>query len=100
MLAVEGNRPAAQIVAVAGRIAADFIVLGTHGRSGFERLVLGSVAENWWHGASVRVITVPPPMVATSRLPFRQVLCGIDFSEPSMVALDSRCRWRLSRTRR
>lgn len=87
VLAVDGNSPAAHIVEVAGRIGADLIVLGTHGRSGFERLLLGSVTEKVVRTAQCPVITVPPPMVATSRLPFKRVLCGIDFSEPSMAAL-------------
>jgi nucleotide-binding universal stress UspA family protein len=74
-------------VDVAGRIGADLIVLGTHGRSGFERLLLGSVTEKVVRTARCPVITVPPPSVATSTLPFKRVLCGIDFSEPSMTAL-------------
>ncbi len=49
--------------------------------------MLGSVTEKVVRTAPCPVITVPPPMVATSRLPFKQVLCGIDFSEPSMIAL-------------
>src|SRR6185295_12898358 len=40
----EGNA-AAEIVAKANALRSDVIVLGTHGRSGFERLLLGSVAE-------------------------------------------------------
>ncbi|MGC4081059.1 MAG: universal stress protein [Vicinamibacterales bacterium] len=33
------------------------------------------------------VITVPPPSESTSKLPFKRVLCGVDFSEPSMAAV-------------
>jgi nucleotide-binding universal stress UspA family protein len=33
------------------------------------------------------VLTVPPRAQATSRLPFRRVLCAIDFSEASLGAL-------------
>lgn len=87
VLAVDGGA-AAQIVDVAGRIGADLIVLGTHGRSGFERLLLGSVTEKVVRVAPCPVITVPPPSVATSKLPFARVLCGVDFSEPSMAALN------------
>jgi nucleotide-binding universal stress UspA family protein len=87
VLAVDGNSPAAHIVDVAGRVSADLIVLGTHGRSGFERLLLGSVTEKVVRTARCPVIAVPPPTVATSRLPFKRVLCGIDFSEPSLAAL-------------
>ena len=87
VMAVDGNSPAARIVEVAGRIEADLIVLGTHGRSGFERLLLGSVTEKVVRTSKVPVVTVPPPSVSTSTLPFRRVLCGIDFSAPSMTGL-------------
>lgn len=87
-LAVDGSNAAGQIVGAAGKLDADLIVLGTHGRSGFERLLLGSVTEKVVRTAPCPVITVPPPSVATSKLPFKRVLCGVDFSEPSMAALN------------
>ncbi len=85
---VDGSNVAGQVVDAAGRIDADLIVLGTHGRSGFERLLLGSVTEKVVRTAPCPVITVPPPGVATSKLPFKRVLCGVDFSEPSTAALN------------
>ena len=85
VMAVDGNSPAARIVEVSGRIEADLVVLGTHGRSGFERLLLGSVTEKVVRMSKVPVVTVPPPSVSTSTLPFRRVLCGVDFSAPSMA---------------
>jgi nucleotide-binding universal stress UspA family protein len=42
---LEGE-PVAVLVAEAARLAADLIVLGSHGRSGLRRLALGSVAEH------------------------------------------------------
>ena len=88
VLAVDGSNAAGQIVAVAGRLDTDLIVLGTHGRSGFERLLLGSVTEKVVRTAPCPVITVPPPGVATSKLPFKRLLCGVDFSESSTAALN------------
>lgn len=38
--------PAAEIVRIAGEEAAQMIVLGTHGRTGMTRLLMGSVAES------------------------------------------------------
>ncbi len=38
--------PAHEIVALAGETAADLIVMGTHGRTGVEHLVMGSVARS------------------------------------------------------
>jgi nucleotide-binding universal stress UspA family protein len=46
------------ILAAADRLSADLIVLGTHGRTGLARLVLGSVAEGVAHRAHVPVMLV------------------------------------------
>jgi nucleotide-binding universal stress UspA family protein len=61
--------------------------MGTHGLSGFQHLMLGSVTERVLRKAACPVITVPPRAHATSRLPFSRLLCAIDFSESSMAAL-------------
>ena len=42
---IDVGDPAADILDRAVRLAADLIVIGTHGISGFEHLVLGSVTE-------------------------------------------------------
>lgn len=49
---------AAEILAAANAIEADLILLGTHGRTGVARLVLGSVARNVLHHASSSVLVV------------------------------------------
>jgi nucleotide-binding universal stress UspA family protein len=51
---LDGGRVSAVIVAEARRVQADLIVLGTHGRRGFSRALMGSDAE-----AVVREATVP-----------------------------------------
>jgi nucleotide-binding universal stress UspA family protein len=53
-----GVTTAEQIQHTADTFHADLVVLGTHGRSGFRRLVLGSVAE-----AFVRISTRPVLLV-------------------------------------
>lgn len=45
----------------AGRWPADLVVLGTHGRRGFQRLVLGSAAEQIVRLSPVPVLLVPSP---------------------------------------
>jgi len=82
----EGN-PAERILAHAVLLQANLIVMGTHGRGGFERLIMGSVAEKVLRKATCPVMTVPPPAVATSRLPFTHLLCPVDFSPSSQAAL-------------
>lgn len=83
----EGHNPAAGILECAASLPADLIILGTHGRGALERLLLGSVAEKVLRKASCPVLTVPPKAAATSTLPFQRLLCPVDFSEPSRVAL-------------
>jgi nucleotide-binding universal stress UspA family protein len=67
---------------------ADLIVMGTHGVGGFEHLLLGSVAEKVLRLAVCAVLTVPPHATRTSILPFKRVLCAVDFSEWSLRALE------------
>lgn len=73
--------------AVAG--SADLIVMGTHGRSGFERFLIGSVTERVLRLAPCPVLAVPPhaPAVAAEAV-FSRVLCPIDFSAASLQALE------------
>jgi nucleotide-binding universal stress UspA family protein len=82
------GHPATEILRAAAAAGADLIVLGTHGVGGFEHLLLGSVAEKVLRRAACPVLTVPPRVRATSILPFRRLLCAVDFGEPSRAALE------------
>ena len=86
---VEAGDPRRAILAAAASLPADLLVLGTHGRSGFDRLVLGSVTEKVLRKAACPVLTVPPPVTGTAGAPvlFKRILCPVDFSESSMNAL-------------
>lgn len=53
-----GAHPAEEIVAVAKESSADLIVLGTHGRRGLKRLVMGSDAELVLRHSPVPVLLV------------------------------------------
>jgi nucleotide-binding universal stress UspA family protein len=55
---VEQGDPARTIVEVAEREGYDLIAMGTHGRSGFAHLLLGSVAEKVVRRSSCPVLTV------------------------------------------
>ena len=68
-------------------LPADLIVMGTHGAGGFEHLVLGSVAEKVLRKATCPVMTVPPQLRTTSKIPFKRLLCPVDFSDSSLSAL-------------
>ena len=54
-----GN-PAREIVQLASDLSADLIVVGTHGRTGLRKLLLGSVAQNILTNASCPVLVVKP----------------------------------------
>ena len=52
------GRPAAEIQAQAEKIGAGLIVVGSHGRHGLSRVMLGSTANGVLHGAKCDVLTV------------------------------------------
>jgi nucleotide-binding universal stress UspA family protein len=86
-----GSSPAEAILRAARDTGADLIALTTHGRSGFDRLVLGSVAEKVIRSASVPVLALragkpPDPADAPVRL-FERPLVADDGSEPLFRAL-------------
>ncbi|MFC5972836.1 universal stress protein [Halomarina salina] len=56
---VVSGRPHRTILDAVEAHDADLVVMGTHGRSGVSRILLGSVAEKVVRGASVPVLTVP-----------------------------------------
>jgi nucleotide-binding universal stress UspA family protein len=86
-LLIEPGYPPLEILRHAARLGVDLIVMGTHGASGFERVMLGSVTEKVLRKAACAVLTVPPRTHSTSRFPFTEVLCAIDFSAWSSAAL-------------
>ncbi len=73
---LEGD-PAGQIVRYADDIGADVIVLGTHGRTGVDRLVLGSVAEKVMRDSTCSVLVVKLPRgVRNSERPYVEPVGG------------------------
>jgi nucleotide-binding universal stress UspA family protein len=55
------GEPAAEIVAFARSAGVDLVVVGTHGRTGIEHALMGSVAERVVRRAPCPVLTVRPP---------------------------------------
>lgn len=56
---VEDTNVAGAICQMAGKLEADLIVMGTHGRTGIAHVFLGSVAERTLREARCPVLTVP-----------------------------------------
>ncbi len=54
------NDPALEVVEYARDVRADVIVIGTHGRTGVSRLIMGSVAEHVVRTAPCPVLVVRP----------------------------------------
>lgn len=87
-----GNVPD-EIERVSQRSDVDLIVTATHGRSGFKRLLLGSVTERLMRSVSCPLLIVgrdEPDMARLSEVPFkfRRILVGCDFSRDAALALD------------
>ena len=61
--------------------------MGTHGRSGFQRLLLGSVAERVIRRSTAPVLTVPP-RIPQGGMRLGTILCAVDFSDPTARAVD------------
>lgn len=78
------------VVKKAEKISADLIVIGTHGRRGFRRLLLGSVTERLLRQSTVPVLSVAPNAKVPPKggSPFRNILCPIDFSPSSLAGLE------------
>lgn len=77
------------IVSRSRMLPADLLVMGTHGRGGFTRLLLGSVTEKALRHVACPVVTVPPaaPDKPADIAVFRKILCPIDYSPSSLKAL-------------
>lgn len=82
----EAGDAANLIIDKALAIPADLIVMGTHGRSGFNRFLYGSITEQVLHRAPCPVMAVPPHAPPTADVAFTRILCPLDFSPASLQA--------------
>ena len=90
---VEEGTAADTILCLARTRAASLIVMGTHGRRGFDHLMLGSVTERVLRNARCPVLAVPgkrPDETGKSAGAdyIRRILSCVDFSVDSRRALD------------
>ena len=83
---VRDVKAVAAIVRYVAEVDADLLVLGTHGRTGVARLLMGSVAEACVASAPCPVLTVPEAAEAapSAKAP---VLVAVDFSDRSRAAV-------------
>jgi len=92
---VEESMAADAILCLARARAVSLIVMGTHGRRGFEHLMLGSVTERILRHAPCPVLAIPGKRPdqngkrpAAGSVDVRRILCCVDFSAHSQRALE------------
>jgi nucleotide-binding universal stress UspA family protein len=68
------------------RNATDLLVMGTIGRTGVRKFLLGSVAEEAMRESRCPVLTVGPESHAAEEVEFRNILYATDFSADSLAA--------------
>ena len=84
----EGHRPHFELLNLAREHDADLIVAGTHSRTGLERLVVGSTAEELIRHAHCPVLTVGPHAapLPDGPLVFQKIIYATDFSAEAAKA--------------
>jgi nucleotide-binding universal stress UspA family protein len=83
-----GHRPASELLRIAREQDVDLIVAGTHSKSGVERLIVGSTAEQIIRNAECTVLTVGPKAKPVDDTPliFRNIVYATDFTAPAKKA--------------
>lgn len=81
----KGEAVAPAVLRYAQEVSADLVVVGTHGRRGVRRMLLGSVAQEIVACSAVPVLTVRADTTVTDVM--QRILVPVDFSERSQDAL-------------
>lgn len=83
---LEAHNPAAEVVALANKLPADLLVIGTHSKTGVKKMILGSFAEGVIHHAKCPVLTIGPKVKApaTENIPFRTIVFATDLHDDSV----------------
>lgn len=85
---VQHGDPADVILMHALALRADMIVVGAHQRTGFDRLVAGSIGERIATRATVPVLVIPQTDPSSTDEPFRHVVVAVDFTPASDNAIE------------
>lgn len=80
--------PAQAIVETANKIHADVILMGTHGRHGWRRALLGSVTENVVRATDRPLMSVPASFVTPAGPKITKILCPVNFTDIGRQALE------------
>ena len=82
-----GDAPGGAITSYVEEQEVDLVVMGTHGRRGLQRLLIGSVAEEVLRTAPCPVLTVRGGEEQSSAWNVHNILAPVDFSDASMQAV-------------
>lgn len=86
---VVDDAPARAILDAAKDLDADLIVMATHGRSGWQRVLLGSVTERVVHLADRPVLCIPPDTGHRGQPAIGKILCPVNFTDIARTALET-----------
>jgi nucleotide-binding universal stress UspA family protein len=88
---IQGD-PAQEVIKLADELAVDYIIMATHGRTGFDNWVFGSTCEKIVRLSHVPIITLKHPKdeckIEELDVSFNRILCPLDFSDFSKKGLE------------
>jgi nucleotide-binding universal stress UspA family protein len=91
--AILDMRPVDAILKIAREKGSDLVVMGTHGRSGFNRFLLGSVAERILRESTIPIVTVRAAAdSAAGARSIQKILCPVNDSPTAKYALQKAAR--------
>jgi len=85
---IEHGRPHEAILSYSSENGIDLIVMGTHGRRGLSRVLLGSVTERVIRLSNDPVLAVPPHAIGREREGYDRVLIPTDGSPGAAAAVE------------
>ena len=85
------DAPARAIVSTAKDMGADLIIMGTHGRRGWRRALLGSVTESVLRDTDTPVLTVTPSLMKDEPPKISTILCPVNFTRIARESLTHAC---------
>lgn len=83
---LEAHNPAAEVVRLTDELEANLLVIGTHMRTGIQKMILGSFAEGAIHHAHCPVLTIGPKVKVRpeENIPFRTIVFATDLHHSSV----------------
>jgi nucleotide-binding universal stress UspA family protein len=84
---VEDVSPPERITAYVEEQDIDLVVMGTHGRRGLQRMLMGSITEEVVRTAACPVLTVRSDTPESAHRTVRRILVPVDFSDASKTAV-------------